>query len=178
MDWKTKLRACFNKFGFDIISHHSEKSSNSEYNWCNPYSYNTYSPWFSKEFQRVYSQVSAKTVVKEDRCYVLHQLAKQCSHFSGCFAECGVYMGGTAYLTAGAIRDITPGKEYHLFDTFGGMGEWSEVDASCHLSGDFGNTSLNEVQSFLSSFEFIKYFPGHIPESFTSVPEKCIVSCI
>ena len=168
---KTRVRTWLNKFGFDIIPYHSRKNSQPEYNWCNPYNYNTYSPWFSRNFQEIYSKVSAKTVVKEDRCYIIHQLAKQCINLPGNFAECGVYMGGTAFLTASAMQEAIPEKEYHLFDTFAGMGEWSETDASGHKAGDFANTSLNDVKDFLSTFKFIQYFPGHIPHSFASVPQ-------
>ena len=115
------------------------------------------------------------TVVKEDRCYMIHRLAKHCSCLPGNAAECGVYKGGTAFVIADALKHTS--KRLRLYDTFTGMPEGTEEDPSGHETGDFGSTSLQSVREYLSKFPTVEYFPGVIPETFSRTEEDtyCLI---
>lgn len=120
-----------------------EGEPDSFYLSCTPYTYRTFAPWLCNEFQLLYRQAAKNTIVKEDRCYIIRELAKHACGLSGSAAECGVFKGGTAFIMADTLRHA--GKSLRLFDTFSGMPEAAEKDPSGHKAGEFGNTSLDSV---------------------------------
>lgn len=78
----------------------------------------------------------------------------------GAFLEIGVYQGGSAY----ALSQIAQyqGRQLHLFDTFSGMPEKSEIDQ--HQIGDFADTSLEQVQRIIpQAFFHVGVFPDTLP---------------
>ena len=170
MDWKLGIRRLARRFGYDVVRHYPEDEEVDLYIKCPPYPYRTYAPWFEAEFQEFYRKIADRTVVREDRCYILRQLARQVARLDGSYAECGVYRGGTAFLIADAIQHS--GKELDLFDTFEGMPEGTQQDPSGHKVGDFGDTSLEQIQTFLSRFDRIRYFQGLIPQTFEGVSDS------
>ena len=91
---------------------------------------------------------------------MLDRLLSIAVRLAGDVAECGVYKGGTAYLFAELLRGS--GKHLCLFDTFDGMPETNPRE-DVHKKGDFGDTSLADVKSYLAAFEKVEYFPGLIP---------------
>jgi len=101
---------------------------------------------------------------------MLRQFARQCLHVAGDYAECGVYKGGTAHLLADTVRGSD--KKLLLFDTFGGMPESAESDASGHRQGDFGDTSLESVTQYLAGFEGVQFYPGFIPATFEPFKDR------
>lgn len=135
-----------------------------------PYLYSTVSPWYFDSFQQLFDRVRARTVVTEDRCYMLRQFAKHCLALAGDFAECGVFKGGTALLLADLLEDTS--KTLHLFDTFQGMPESAMTDASGHRTGDFGDTSLESVKQFLAAYRCIEFHPGFIPDTLQPLQDK------
>lgn len=159
--WKRLLQKQLQKFGYEI----HKRGEPTVYTPRPPYAHSTYSPWFDKEFQPLYASVRDRTVVTEDRCYVLRQVGAQCAHLGGDFAEAGVYKGGTAKLLAEVITRHHAPRSLHLFDTFGGMPEGADADPSSHKRGDFGDTSLAAVQSYLSGYPFVKFYQGLIPDT-------------
>lgn len=169
VNYKRLVQNVFNKFGYEI----HKAGEGSEYTACSPYGYTTYSPWFEDWFQDIYDNVRNRTLVKEDRCYILHRFARHCAHLDGDYAECGVYKGGTAFLTALSLSGGgPPTKQLHLFDTFAGMPDEANTDDSGHKQGDFGDTNLNDVKNYLQEFSFISFYPGLIPQTFASIAEK------
>jgi O-methyltransferase len=152
--------------GYDI----SATTNTNEYMRCTPYAHRTFAPWFAKEFQTLFNKICDRTVVTQDRCYVVHQLAKQCILLEGNYAECGVYKGGTSFLIADAIAGS--GKRLDLFDTFRGMPLGAEEDSSDYSAGDFGDTSLRNVKTYLDTFPFIRFFQGLMLETFGEVSDE------
>lgn len=151
----------------------SKPAVRKEYVLCPPYGYSTYSPWFEDWFQEIYKKIINNTVVKEDRCYMIHKFVKHCLHLRGDLAECGVYKGGTAYLIAYTIKHSSANdKRMHLFDTFTGMPDNAVKKRDSHKEGDFGDVSLDSVKHYLSEFPNVKYYPGVIPKTFKSVQDK------
>jgi O-methyltransferase len=89
----------------------------------------------------------------------------------GNFAEVGVYQGGSAFYLAKVARKQR--RELHLYDTFSGMPHAEEFDT--HKIGDFGNTSLASVQTYVPDAIF---HPGVFPETLTDdVQEMAFVHC-
>lgn len=90
----------------------------------------------------------------------------------GEIAECGVYQGGSARLLA----TIFPQKKILLFDSFSGMLE-NDTLQDGHRKGDFKDTSLDEVKSYLSDMSNCLFFPGWLPESANFLQEErfCLV---
>ena len=171
MGWKTPIQRLLRAFGYQLRSLETLQGSRAveaprEYMRCEPFSYRTYAPWFTQECQRDYSRIGSRTLVTEDRCYVLRQLARHASRLPGRFAECGVYKGGTARWIAESASGAA--NRLDLFDTFTGMPGEAESDPSGHRPGDFGDTSLEAVRAYLADLEGVRFFPGRVPESFRS----------
>jgi O-methyltransferase len=144
-----------------------------EYTPHYPYGYTTYSPWFRGPFQKIYRKIRSRSLVSEDRGYIIDRLCLHCLHLKGDFAECGVYRGGSAFLIASAIKQHTgKGRNLHLFDTFSGMPDTAVKARDGHVKGDIGDTSLEEVSEYLKGFSFIKFHPGFIPDTLKEVASK------
>ncbi len=144
-----------------------------EYAAYPPYSYSTHTPWREPWFEEIYGKIKDKTVVTEDRAYLLHQFFRHAMHQDGDFAECGVYKGGTAYLAADTLsRHSSRSKRLHLFDTFSGMPALAKQDTGGHNEGDFGDISLEAVKNYLQPFSFIDFHPGLIPETLEQAKDK------
>jgi O-methyltransferase len=115
-------------------------------------------------FDEIYLQIVGKTLVSRDRCLALYNLAKSCALLPGCFYECGVYKGGTAFLLAQF------GKTLKLFDSFEGLPEPNEYDL--HKKGDFADTNAKEVARWLS-FPNVEIHQGWLPYTF---PETDLIA--
>lgn len=174
MNWKAKaiIKKLLKKIGYEI--HKIPKArGEGKYTLCLPYYYSTYSPWFEDWFQDIYDKVKDYTMVTEDRCYIIHKFCLHCLNLEGDFAECGVYKGGTAFMTAYTLRSNSVlDKQVHLFDTFVGMPSFAELGIDGHKEGDFGDVSLNEVKQFLSEFPFVFFHPGVLPDTLSDVRDS------
>jgi O-methyltransferase len=146
-------------------------ASGGSYTLNHPYGQSTYSPWFEEEFQRLHREIRDRTLVTEDRCYLIHRLSQHALHLDGDFAECGVYKGGTAALIARTLKDASAtNRTLHLFDTFEGMPDVRHE--SIHRKGDFGDTTLESVIEYLNPFPFVSFHPGLMPETFAGVRDR------
>jgi O-methyltransferase len=169
MNLKGVLLKVSMKLGYGIY----KIGSHNEYNLCPPYDYYTYSPWFEEWFQKVYSKAKQRTKVTEDRCYTIYRLCQHCLHFSGDFAECGVYKGGSAFLIADTLAgNSIQDRRVHLFDTFAGMPSIANQDPSGVKEGWFGDNSLDAVKNYLQAFPFVVFHQGVIPQTFGSVNDR------
>ena len=120
-----------------------------------------------QEFKNVTKGVKGYTLVNKAGCYNLYQLAKNASNLKGDAAEIGVYKGGTAYLIAKTLPD----KNIHLFDTFEGM---PQVDSTLdkHRAGDFANTSLDAVKTYLRDCPNVTLYKGYFPNTADPIKDK------
>jgi O-methyltransferase len=161
------LQKMLRKLGLEV----RRAASGGSYTLNAPYGQSTYSPWFEAEFQNLYLEIRDRTLVTEDRCYLIHRFSQHALHLGGDFAECGVYKGGTAYLIARTLKEAgTTDRALHLFDTFEGMPEVRHE--SIHKRGDFGDTTLKSVTEYLSPFPFVSFHPGFIPDSFAGLSDR------
>jgi O-methyltransferase len=129
-----------------------------------------FQPWRSRAWRSRLRQRDLRSLVPLDRKYVLDRLLSiAVRRTAGDVAECGVYKGGTAYLFAELLRDGE--KHLCLFDTFDGMPETNPRE-DLHTKGDFGDTSLTDVMSYLAAFDKVEYFPGLIPSTLAAVSDR------
>ncbi len=167
--WKGVVQRCFRAVGYEV----SRRGDAEVYTLCPPYGYFTYSPWFEDWFKEKYHRIKDHTAVKEDRCYMLYRLCQACVRLPGDIAECGVYRGGTAFLLASTLVESgVTNKQLHLFDTFQGMPQTANADASTHRRGDFGDTSLEHVTNLLHEFSFVTLNEGFIPATLDVVKDR------
>jgi len=115
----------------------------------------------SNSFKKVYEEMNGLTLVSEDRCKALFDLAQKANNLEGDIAEIGVYKGGTAKLLALTCTS----KDVCLFDTFQGMPPKDDPSIDMHKEGDFNDTSLEAVQSALSDCENVKFYQGTFPDT-------------
>ena len=120
-----------------------------------------------------------KTVKKEIdfafypiEAYHVYSIAKAQSNLNGDMAEVGVYQGGSAKL----ISEVKNEKELHLFDTFEGLPKVSEKDThfgtSYWKTGEFSNTSLENVKNYLSNYKNVYCYKGKFPETSNPIKDK------
>ena len=118
-------------------------------------------------FQELYKEIKGKTLVTADRCFAIYQLVQYAAALEGEMAEVGVYKGGTARM----IGKTAAHKAVHLFDTFSGMPAVNkEIDL--HREGEFNDTSLEGVKSFLNNLSNVHYYPGFFPRTADPVKNK------
>jgi len=121
------------------------------------------------ELRDIYTRIASNTVVDRERVMMLRQFALNTAQIPGDAAEAGVYRGGTARLIAETFRNS--GKKILLFDTFAGMPEVSAT-RDTHTAGDFGDTSLEQVKSFLADLADIEFYQGLFPETAAPVSNR------
>jgi O-methyltransferase len=92
-------------------------------------------------------------------------LCRQALFVEGDIWECGVYKGGTAAMLGQIMVDGARAKRLHLFDTFGGMPE-TDAAIDLHRKGDFADTSLGAVRSYVKHGDVTVFHPGFIPDTF------------
>jgi hypothetical protein len=105
-----------------------------------------------KKFIEYYQRFQTDNNHSFDRKYNLNNLMNLVSHLDGDIAECGVYLGATAYL----IAQKNTHETIYLFDTFGGLSKPNtDIDGTYWQEEDL-NASLDLVK------ENLKIFPNII----------------
>lgn len=108
-------------------------------------------------FLSFWEMVHNRSAIEPYRLHTLYQFAVRYASV-GNFAEVGVYRGGSAYI----LKQLCRHKTY-LFDTFAGMPPVNP-DRDLHHTGDFNDTSLEDVQRFVGLDE-VEYCVGTFPQS-------------
>jgi O-methyltransferase len=127
-----------------------------------------YQPWREPDARLLYGRVEARTLVSPEGCWHLASRLRQSlaatAGRSGAVYELGVYKGGTARI----LRELVEGTggPLRLFDTFAGMDRTSPARGDRHRPGDFSDTSLEGVKSFVGAEAFIDYRVGWVPDTF------------
>ncbi len=108
------------------------------------------------------------SLLRDGRCtqtlherYNLWTLAKATARLGGAIAEVGVYRGGSARL----LCETGCGTPLHLFDTFEGMPQTNAATDGNFATGDFADTSLEDVRRYLSGYSDIHFHKGFFPAS-------------
>jgi O-methyltransferase len=122
-----------------------------------------------KYFMKIMQQISDYTLVDTVRCFMLYQFAKQIVNVHGDVAEIGVYRGGTARLLSKTLYSTN--KVIHLFDTFSGMPP-TDPEKDLVKEGDFSNTSIDAVKSYLHDCNNVNYHIGVFPNTTTGLEDN------
>jgi hypothetical protein len=105
------------------------------------------------------------------RKWMLWQLLRLTASVTGDTAECGVFKGASSWLICTANHSSSIERTHHLFDSFEGVSEPSELDGSHWRKGDLAageDVVSKNLSPFLSQIEFHK---GWIPERFVDVKD-------
>lgn len=97
-------------------------------------------------------------LLSHPEAYQLYMAVLATRKLGGDVAEVGVYKGGSARLICEAKGD----RVLHLFDTFEGLPEVHEVDASSFSKGEYA-ASLSAVQTYLGGCSGLEYHKGLFP---------------
>lgn len=85
----------------------------------------------------------------------------------GNVVECGVWKGGSARLLATIFKD----KKIYLFDSFEGFIK-NDTLTNHYNKGSFSDTSLKNVQEYLSDKTNCIFCPGWFPETISCIKEE------
>ena len=170
---KKTVKNIFHNIGVDIrLVNNLEKFKNiPDFEFYDP----VFSPWKGySDFQRSCQLASSKSLVSNDRLYVLYALAKQCLNIVGEYWECGVYKGGTALLLSDLIKSSNAKKKLRLFDTFEGMPTTNPDKDLFHNKGDFSDTSIEAISGLFEKTDNVELHAGYIPDTFKNLDESKI----
>jgi predicted O-methyltransferase YrrM len=129
------------------------------------------------EFLALANEVVAakRTMLRQDRLWILWQAARNTARIDGDVAEIGTYRGGSAAFIAGALaRAGAKEKAFHVIDTFAGHppGKLSEHDADAHKRDDkFKNTSAADVQEYLRDHPGVVVHEGEFAAVAPELPD-------
>lgn len=132
-------------------------------------------PWLDKNFNKKYSVFANRTLVTQDRFFILKKILQQSIRLSGDVVECGVYKGGTAAWFTSILDKEKSSKKLLLFDTFSGM-PTTDSRLDLHKEGDFSDTSILNVQKYLKNPR-CRYYPGLIPKTFKGLDNIKVCFC-
>jgi len=116
-----------------------------------------------------------RTMLREDRLWILWQAAANVAKLNGAAAEIGTYRGGSAYFIAAAFRAAGADVEMDVIDTFAGhpSDKLSEHDAEDHKHDDkFKNTSYEDVAAYLSAFPAVTVHQGEFSAVAAELPAR------
>lgn len=130
-----------------------------------------YKLWrLDKEFLDDFTRMSPGNPYSQDRKWTLREYVKLCNELPGDLAECGCYVGTSAFFIAQASTHGT----LYLFDSFQGLSDPDAADREIATdvmpwsAGDL-STSETTLRHNLSRYDSIKVLPGWIPERFNEV---------
>jgi len=123
-----------------------------------------------RQFLDDFNRMSPENPYSQDRKWTLREYVKLSNALPGDIAECGCYVGTSAFFIAQASTHGT----LYLFDSFQGLSAPDEADESTAAdvmpwtAGDL-STSETTLRNNLSRFDKIEVLPGWIPERFNEV---------
>lgn len=132
---------------------------------------------FANVFQHAYDTRSKYTRIpggtpsywsKPVRAYVLKEILLSLTPLAHDVAECGVYRGGTAFVSSYFLRKSGFGNRFWLFDSFEGLPSGDAKVDPWYQKGEFGDTSVDLVRDRLKEFSFVSIVKGWIPDSLES----------
>jgi hypothetical protein len=119
----------------------------------------------------------------------LLDLAVKSGRVTGDVAECGCYMGHTAFVIATILKAGSFSGVFHIFDSFEGLSDADEEDVRPFADGPETDelrklagqakdgsrqfrADLDRVRRNLAGFNFIDFHPGWIPTKFHEVEDR------
>lgn len=126
-------------------------------------------PAFLAAYDRVADRFTGEPVDVRWRAWLLTRLARESVALGGNLAEFGTYRGACAGLVL-AVVPLAADQELYLFDTFEGIPAVSLTDNEQRLGfeGRLGDTSVDEVDVFLSRWNHYRLVPGDVMDTVRS----------
>jgi O-methyltransferase len=119
---------------------------------------------------------------KQFRFFMLYQAAlaavRQAPHLD--FVECGCFYGHSTYMLATVLKQNGFRGEFHVFDSFEGLSEFSDSDICEYYINDeqiaktrkhFASDET-KFRNLFASFEFVRLHPGWIPTKFNEIRNR------
>ncbi len=129
-----------------------------------------YKTWTSdKNFSEKFRELSPHNYFSEERKFALKEFSKSLNNIDGAIAECGSYVGVSAWFIANEMPDI----DFYLFDSFEGLSEPGNLDQSPSgiyqwEKGDM-QTTEDVLKRNLRKFPNIHIMKGWIPSRFSEI---------
>jgi O-methyltransferase len=139
-------------------------------------------------FQELYrsaidaSQTESDSLGKLFRYFILYQsaLSSVRSDPNKDFVECGCWNGHSTYMLATILRENGFAGQFHVFDSFEGLSEFTEEDACEYYQTDDQKAFIRKVfasneqkvRDLLSPFDFVRFYPGWIPTRFVEIEDR------
>lgn len=125
-----------------------------------------------RHFLGRFRELSPHNVYSEERKYTLREFARSVRDLDGAIAECGCYVGVSAWFMADTLPDV----DFYLFDSFEGLSQPARQDAvpagvQPWRKGDL-SASERVLQRTLQGFSKIHVMRGWIPERFAEVADR------
>lgn len=130
----------------------------------------SYKMWIHEtHFTSKFRELSPHNYFSEERKYALKELAKSLTNVDGDIAECGSYVGVSAWFIANEL----PNVDFYLFDSFEGLSSPGSFDTAPTgmqqwRKGDM-QTSEDVLNKNLQEFNSIHIMKGWIPDRFAEV---------
>ena len=135
--------------------------------------------WFHDVYERAQAETqmeSSDNQLRRQRHYTLNYLLRNAlARAEGDVCEIGCWRGLSTYQIAQRIQCSGKQITLHVFDSFQGLSEFRSEDTSKDLTLDVDRVrdmvacDLPVVQNNLREFDFIKFYPGWVPERFHEV---------
>ena len=125
-----------------------------------------------KDFINKFRKLSPHNFYSEERKYTLRGFMRFTAHIPGDLAECGCYVGVSAWFMA----KEAPDREFFLFDSFEGLSTPDSEDSTLQgvqewRVGDL-KTTEDVLRKNLAEFSHIHVLKGWIPERFPEIAER------
>jgi O-methyltransferase len=96
------------------------------------------------------------------------------------FVECGCFYGHSTCMLATLLKQNGFTGQFHVFDSFEGLSEFTIADACEYYETDDQKTQIRKhfasneerVRALLSPFEFVKFYRGWIPGRFNEISDR------
>lgn len=98
-------------------------------------------------------------LLRYTEAYNIYSIVKNTSKIQGDIAEIGTFNGASAKL----ISEIKGNKTLHIFDSFEGLPETRDFDASHFHKGQF-QSDYEVVKNYLSGYSNVKIYKGFFPQ--------------
>lgn len=142
------------------------------------------------EFNKLYEEAQGLTQMEKSdnayrrqRHYTLYYLFKNVLKSEKSekinIAEIGCWRGLSAFQTSRTISDSGMNVQFHIFDSFEGLSEFTPKDESLVITFDKQDSvrrnfayDFEKVKQNLSQYDFITYYKGWVPSRFNEVEKE------
>lgn len=107
-------------------------------------------------------------LLEDNEAYQIFMLARNTEKIKGDIAEVGVYKGGSAKL----ISEAKGNRTLHLFDTFEGLPDLTNIDNPNQFHKGNYSARFEETKKYLKEYPNIYFYKGFFPSSAGPIKNK------